>query len=67
MRQQAYPGLAADQRDSKREDFGRLDDESKGAQNKAVTDNHREAGRHPGEGKEFAFTEGLLFAECTLH
>lgn len=43
VRQQAYAGLAAELRDIMEEDFVRLGDKSKRAQNtqnKAVTDNH---------------------------
>lgn len=38
VRQPAHPGLAADLRDVVGEDFARLDDESRGDENKAVTD-----------------------------
>lgn len=40
VRQRAHPGLAADLRDVVGEDFARLNDESRGDENKAVTDNH---------------------------
>lgn len=39
--QQAYTGLVADLRDIMGEDFAGLADESKGAQNKTVTDDSK--------------------------